>query len=66
MFRRMLFALTVVTLLAALCASSAFAANHYVVANNDTSTNTVSVFQVSGISLVPLTTVEATWKRYVP
>jgi len=57
MFRRMLFALTVVTLLAALCASSAFAANHYVVANNDTSTNTVSVFQVSGISLVPLTTV---------
>jgi len=56
MFRRKSLALSV-ALLAALCASSAFAANHYVVANNDTSTNTVSVFQVSGISLVPLTTV---------
>ena len=38
--------------------SSAFATNYYVVGNNNTfPTNTVSVYRVSGTSLVPLTTV---------
>lgn len=57
MLRRKFVAIRAVALLLAVCAGSAFAANHYVVANNDTSTNTVSVFWVSGTSLVPLTTV---------
>jgi hypothetical protein len=56
---RTLVAVTLLALLLAVCGGSAFAATHYyVVANNDTSfANTVSVYQVSGSSLVPLTTV---------
>ncbi len=57
MFQRKFEATIVAALLLALCAGSAYAANNYVVANNDTPTNTVSVFRVSGTSLVPLTTV---------
>ena len=58
MFRRSGFAaISVAALLVALCAGSAYATSYYVVANNDTSSNTVSVFTVSGTSLVPVTTV---------
>ena len=52
-------AIAVLALLLAVSSRSTFAATHYyVVANNDTSpTNSDSVFQVSGSSLVSLTTV---------
>ena len=50
--------ITFLGLLLVLSSVSALAATHYyVVANNNTPTNTVSVFQVSGSSLVPVTTV---------
>lgn len=44
-------------LLVALSSTSAFAANYYVVANNNSSPNSISVFRVSGTSLVPMTNV---------
>lgn len=50
--------LALAILFLAFCANSAYAANYYVVANNDAyPTNTVTVFEVSGTSLVLLTTV---------
>ena len=56
---RTLVAMVLLALVVALSSGSASAATHYyVVANNNTSpTNTVSVYQVSGTSLVSLTTV---------
>ncbi len=55
---RTLVAVTLLALLLAVCGGSAFAATHYyVVANNNTSPNTISVYQVSGSSLTSLTTV---------
>jgi hypothetical protein len=55
---RTLAAVTLGTLLLAVCGGSAHAATHYVVTNDDNpSTNTVSVYQVSGISLIHLSTV---------
>jgi hypothetical protein len=56
---RTLAAMALLALVVALSSGSASAATHYyVVANNNTSpTNTVSVYQVSGTSLVSLTTV---------
>ena len=56
---RTLVAMALLVLVAAFSSGSAFAATHYyVVANNNTSpTNSVSVYQVSGTSLVSLTTV---------
>lgn len=44
--------------LLALCSGNALAATHYyVVGNNNTSPNSVSVYQISGTSLIPVTTV---------
>jgi len=58
-FSRTLVAMTSLATLLVISTSSAAAAPHYyVVANNNTSsTNSVSVYQVSGTSLVSLTTV---------
>ena len=53
-----LVATALLALLIAFASTSALAATHYyVVGNNNTTPNSVSVFQVSGTSLVPVTTV---------
>jgi hypothetical protein len=55
---RTLAAVTLTLLLLLLCGSSAFATNYYVVGNNNSfPTNTVSVYEVSGASLVNVSTV---------
>ncbi|MGO9646743.1 MAG: hypothetical protein ACLPOO_01685 [Terriglobales bacterium] len=56
---RILAAVTLGALLLAVCAGSAFAATHYYVVTDDDNavTNSVSVYEVAGISLTHLTTV---------
>jgi hypothetical protein len=55
---RALAALSLLAMLLAVCGSSAYAATrYYVVANNDSSSNSVSIYEVSGTSLVSVSTV---------